>query len=334
VNEIQSTLQALLPSKKKSTLSGWDSFNAPCCHNRGETRDKHQRGGIRIEKDGFVFHCFNCGFAAGWTPGKLLSKNTKDLFKWLGLGELDIGKLNLAALKIKDDQPVFKKPLNFTLEERPLPEGAMLLKEWALAIWRPGQDADMVQVFEYLVSRGMELDWYDWMWTPAAGYKDRLLIPFYHDGKVVGYTGRKITEGKPKYLTDAQSGYVFNLDRQTRDREFVIVVEGQFDAIAVDGCAIMHNDPNDTQVTRLNALGKEVVVVPDKDRPGAKLVAAAIKNKWSASLPPWEDDIKDVADAVKRYGRIYTLTTILNYKVSGEINLHLLKKKLESITNE
>ena len=334
MNEIQSTLQALLPSKKKSTLSGWDSFNAPCCHNRGETRDKHRRGGIRIEKDGFVFHCFNCGFAAGWTPGKLLSKNTKDLFKWMGLSDLDIGKLNLAALKIKDDQPVFKKPLNFTLEERPLPEGAMLLKEWALAVWKPGEDADMMRVFEYLVSRGMDLDWYDWMWTPAPGYKDRLLIPFYHDGKVVGYTGRKITEGKPKYLTDAQSGYVFNLYRQTRDREFVIVVEGQFDAIAVDGCAIMHNDPNDTQVTRLNTLGKEVIVVPDKDRPGAKLVAAAIKNKWSASLPPWEDDIKDVADAVKRYGRIYTLTTILNYKVSGEINLHLLKKKLESITNE
>jgi hypothetical protein len=331
VNEIQSTLQALLPSKKKSTLSGWDSFNAPCCHNRGETRDKHQRGGIRIEKDGFVFHCFNCGFAAGWTPGKLLSKNTKDLFKWMGLSDLDIGKLNLAALKIKDDQPVFKKPLNFTLEERPLPEDAMLLKEWALT---DGENPDLVRVFEYLVSRGMELDWYDWMWTPAAGYKDRLLIPFYHDGKVVGYTGRKITEGKPKYLTDAQSGYVFNLDRQTRDREFVIVVEGQFDAIAIDGCAIMHNDPNDTQITRLNALGKEVIVVPDKDRPGAKLVAAAIKNKWSASLPPWEDDVKDVADAVKRYGRIYTLTTILNYKVSGEINLHLLKKKLESITNE
>jgi hypothetical protein len=252
----------------------------------------------------------------------------------MGLSELDIGKLNLAALKIKDDQPVFKKPLNFTLEERALPESTMLLKEWALAVWRDGENPDLVRVFEYLVNRGMDLDWYDWMWTPTAGYKDRLLIPFYHDGKVVGYTGRKITEGKPKYLTDAQPGYVFNLDRQTRDREFVIVVEGQFDAIAVDGCAIMHNDPNDTQVTRLNALGKEVIVVPDKDRPGAKLVAAAIKNKWSASLPPWEDDIKDVADAVKRYGRIYTLTTILNYKVSGEINLHLLKKKLESITNE
>jgi DNA primase len=127
---------------------------------------------------------------------------------------------------------------------------------------------------------------------------------------------------------------VFNLDRQTYDRQYVIVVEGQFDAIAVDGCAIMHNDPNDTQITRLNNLGREVVVVPDRDRAGAKLLKAAIKNGWSASSPPWEHDIKDVADAVNRYGRLYTLTTILKYRVSGEINLHLLKKKLENVKQE
>jgi DNA primase len=169
------------------------------------------------------------------------------------------------------------------------------------------------------------------MWSPAPGYKDRVLIPFYHDGKIVGYTGRKITEGKPKYLTDAQPGYVFNLDAQTNNRHYTIVVEGQFDAIAIEGCAIMHNEPNDTQIMRLNALGREIIVVPDKDRPGAKMIEAAVKNGWSASLPPWEDDIKDVADAVKRYGRLYTLATILHYKVSGEINLHLLKKKLENV---
>jgi hypothetical protein len=250
------------------------------------------------------------------------------------MNDTDIGKLNLVSLKLKDDQPVFKKPLNFVLEERPLPEGAMLLKDWALAVWRPGEDADMVRVFEYLVGRGMDLDWYDWMWTPTPGYKDRLLIPFYHDGKVVGYTGRKITEGKPKYLTDAQPGYVFNLDRQTADRKYVIVVEGQFDAIAVDGCAIMHNEPNETQILRINSLGREVIVVPDKDRAGAKMLKTAAEHNWSVSLPPWEDDIKDVADAVKRYGRLYTLSTILHYRVSGEINLHLMKKKLESITDE
>jgi hypothetical protein len=283
---------------------------------------------------GWSYHCFNCGFKAGWSPGKLLSKNTKDLFRWLGMNDTDIGKLNLISLKLKDDQPVLKKPLNFTLEERPLPEGVMLLKDWAKVVWKPGADEDMIRVFEYLVGRGMDIDWYDWMWTTAPGYKDRLLIPFYHDGRVVGYTGRKITEGKPKYLTDAQPGYVFNLDRQARDRKYVIVVEGQFDAIAIEGCAVSHNDPNETQIMRLNALNREVIVVPDKDRPGAKMVEAAIKNNWSASLPPWEDDIKDVADAVQRYGRLYTLSTILHYRVAGEINLHLLKKKLEGMNNE
>ena len=332
MNEIQSTLLSLLPPKRKSTISGWSSFDAPCCHNRGETRDKHQRGGIRVENDGFVFHCFNCNFAAGWTPGKLLSKNTKDLFKWLGLNEFDVGKLNLLALKIKDDQPVLKKALNFELVERPLPDDCLPIDTW---IAEGSQDADLLDVISYLVDeRKVGWPWYNWHWSAAPGYRDRVIIPFYQDGKVVGYTGRKIKPGKPKYLTDSQSGYVFNIDQQHRNREYVIVVEGQFDAIAIDGVAIMTNDPNDAQVARINSLGREVIVVPDKDRPGAGLVKSAINNKWSASLPPWEDDIKDVADAVKRYGRLYVLTTILHYKVTGEINLHLLKKKLEAINNE
>jgi hypothetical protein len=285
-----------------------------------------------VENDGFVFHCFNCNFAAGWTPGKLLSKNTKDLFKWLGLNEFDVGKLNLLALKIKDDQPVLKKALNFELVERPLPDDCLPIDTW---IAEGSQDADLLDVISYLVDeRKVGWSWYNWHWSAAPGYRDRVIIPFYQDGKVVGYTGRKIKPGKPKYLTDSQSGYVFNIDQQHRNREYVIVVEGQFDAIAIDGVAIMTNDPNDAQVARINSLGREVIVVPDKDRPGAGLVKSAINNKWSASLPPWEDDIKDVADAVKRYGRLYVLTTILHYKVTGEINLHLLKKKLEAINNE
>ena len=47
-----------------------------------------------------------------------------------------------------------------------------------------------------------------------------------------------------------------------------------------------------------------------------------------------EYDIKDVADAVKRYGRLYALTTILHYRVSNEIKIQLLKKKLENLTDE
>ena len=180
----------------------------------------------------------------------------------------------------------------------------------------------------------MQYDWYNWHWSAAAGFRDRIIIPFYQDGKVVGYTGRKVKPGNPKYLTDSQGGYVFNLDRQGWNRQYVIVVEGQFDAIAIDGVAIMTNEPNDAQIARLTALGKEIIVVPDRDRPGAKMLKSAMTNGWSASLPPWGDDVKDVADAVKKYGRLYVLSTILHYKVSGEIKINLMKKKLEALRDE
>jgi DNA primase len=96
----------------------------------------------------------------------------------------------------------------------------------------------------------------------------------------------------------------------------------------------MTNEPNEAQIIRLNALGREVIVVPDRDRPGAKMLKSAIANGWSASLPPWGNDVKDIADAVKKYGRLYVLTTILHYKVSGEIKINLLKKKLEAINDD
>ena len=249
------------------------------------------------------------------------------------MNDSDIGKLNLAALKIKDDQPVLKKALTLTLNERELPEGAMTVLEWINTGYLPDVAEDIGKIVEYIMGRGMDLDWYNWMWSPAPGYVDRVLIPFYQEGKIVGYTGRKITDGKPKYLTDSQSGYVFNIDAQTHDRKYVIVVEGQFDAIAIDGVGIMTNEPNDTQVARLAALGREVICVPDRDNPGSKMLKHAIKNNWSASLPPWGDDVKDVADAVKKYGRLYTLTTILHYKVAGEIKINLLKKKLENLND-
>ena len=333
MNQITETILTVWKSsrKTKQTSSGWISGNAPCCHHNGQTIDKRGRGGILTSADGgFNYHCFNCNFKAGWSPGKLLSSNTKKLFKWLGLSDADVGKLNLVALKIKDDQPAAPgKAINLNLHEIKLPDNCRPIND---LINEGNRDPDLLEVIKYLVDeRKMDWDWYPWHWSDANGYRDRVIIPFYQDGKIVGYTGRKVKPGKPKYLTDSQPGYVFNLDRQHRDRQYVIVVEGQFDAISIDGVALMTNEPNDAQVLRINALGREVICVPDRDRPGAKMLDHAIKNNWSVSLPPWGDDVKDVADAVKKYGRLYVLTTVLHYKVQGEIKIQLLKKKLEAL---
>lgn len=329
MNIIQATIQAAIPSNRKMTPSKWESFNAVCCHHKGEKRDTRKRGGIRFDKDGFVYHCFNCSFGAGWVPGKLLSNNTRKFMSWLNISESDIQRLSLEAIKSKDEQVLVQKPLSFDLELRDLPKNCLTINEW---VQTGTEETSILAIATYILDRGMDLDWYPWMWSNENGYKDRVIIPFFHKGEIVGWTGRKIVEGKPKYLTTTQPGYVFNIDRQTDERQYVIVVEGQFDAIAVDGCAIMHNEPNETQIARITSLGREVIVVPDKDKPGAKMIKIALEQNWSISLPEWGEEIKDVSDAVKKYGRIYTLFTILKYRIHGQIKLNLIRKKLENGT--
>lgn len=332
MTDVQYALQAFLPSKRKQTPSGWISFDAPCCFRRGESKDTRQRGGVLLNnKGGFQYHCFNCQFKAGWSQGHSLSEHTKSLFKWLGMSDDEINKLILLTLKDKELTNKELPQLNFEFNSVQLPENTKLLTTWEKIKLEDQELENLLSIKEYIKQRGFELDWYPWHWSTTNGYTDRLIIPFYYDKKIVGWTGRKITPGKPKYLTHSQPGYVFNLDSQHYNRKYLIVVEGQFDAIAVDGVAIMHNNPSDVQCARINALGKEVIVVPDKDRAGSKIIDAALKNNWTVSLPPWEDDIKDVADAVKRYGRIYTLFTILHYKEKNKIKIELLKRKLEAL---
>lgn len=328
MNLIQASVQQFLPAKRKSTLGGWISFNAVCCHHRNERQDRRGRGGVLFADESFTYSCFNCGFKAGWSPGKLLSKNTKDLFKWMGMPDSEIGKLNLEALRIQDNKPAEQKTMSFELLDVVLPKNCKPIIEW---IANGSEDPDLIECISYILDRGLTLDDYNWHWTDENGYKDRVIIPFWQKDQVVGWTGRKIVNGNPKYLTHSQQGYVFNINSQTPDREFCIVVEGQFDAIAIGGVAIMHNEPSAIQCARINQLGREIIVVPDRDRAGAKMLLPAIEHGWSVSLPPWGDDVKDVADAVKRYGKVYTLMAILHYRENNKIKIELLKKKLEKL---
>jgi hypothetical protein len=76
----------------------------------------------------------------------------------------------------------------------------------------------------------------------------------------------------------------------------------------------------------INALQREVVVVPDRDPSGQQLVEDAVKYGWTVSFPDWPDaEIKDVSDAVKKYGKIYTMQKIVNSKATG-LKIQLLAK--------
>ena len=183
-------------------------------------------------------------------------------------------------------------------------------------------------ILEYMAARNLNIDDTDYYWSPSLGYRDRLIIPFYYEGRVVGWTARSILpDKKPKYLTEVQPGFVYGLDDQRPNKVFAIVCEGQIDAIHVEGCALGGSEISDQQAMMLNRLNKDIIVVPDRDKAGSKLVERAIELGWSVSMPNWSEDVNDIGDAVARYGRLFAIYSIVSAAESSPLKIRLRKKK-------
>jgi DNA primase len=105
------------------------------------------------------------------------------------------------------------------------------------------------------------------------------------------------------------------------------VCEGPFDAISIDGVAILGSEISDQQKTLINQLKREVIILPDRDSAGKKLVDQAIENNWSVSFPNWDPDIKDANEALLKYGRLATLYSIIRSKETSGLKIKLLSKK-------
>jgi hypothetical protein len=322
---IVDAVYSYLPAKRKQTPSGWTKFNAVCCTHNGNTTDTRQRGGIIQNSEGCSYHCFNCGFKASYVAGRHLSRKMRQLLQWLGAPDDVITKLSLEAMKIEEDEHELEKISLPNLVDKDLPEGSLPLKEWAGSNIPAELSAKLIDVIGYISDRNLNPYSGDFYWTPVDGWNDRVVVPFRFEGRIVGYTARKITDGKPKYISDQTPGYVFNLDCQNDLRQFVIVCEGPMDALSIDGVAILGADIMDKQAMFINRLNREIVVLPDKDKDGARTVERAIELGWSVSMPDL-GDCKDANDAVRKFGRIWTLKRIADSRESNSLKIRLQAK--------
>lgn len=319
--------RSLLP-KTKTSPSGWISFNAPCCHNRGHSRDTRKRAGVMFG-DGVVYNCFNCKYTANWQPGRPITEKFKSLCRWLGASDDDIKDLIFEALKTES---VDYKPEEFVAHikfaEKPLPEGSLPLIEWLDAPLDKDEEDSLIKVVEYVVSRGYDPRDDNFYWSPIDGYRDRVIIPFKYEGKIVGNTARKVTDGKPKYLSDQHPFFVFNVDKQVDANKYIFVCEGPFDGLAVNGVALLTNEVSTQQAHIINSLGKEVIVIPDQDKSGCLLIDQARELGWSVAFPTWSHDVKDCSEAVLKYGKLFVIVDAIKSSTSNPAKIEIEKRKL------
>jgi hypothetical protein len=245
----------------------------------------------------------------------------RQLLTWFGAPDDVVTKLSIEAMRIERDIKELVAVSLPVFAEKQLPDNSQPINV------NVDVNEYTSQAIEYIYSRGLTLDSYDFYWSPE--YKDRLIIPFRYNGNLVGYTMRKLGEGKPKYISEQTPGYVFNLDNQQihSDQKIVIVVEGPIDAVSIGGVAILGADIMDKQAMLINRLGMKVILLPDRDKDGLRTIDQAIELGWSVSFPAWTQDIKDANDALVKYGKLWTLRSICDAVEDNPLKIKLRTKQ-------
>ena len=320
-------LQTLLKSRihGRTTPNGWVSFNCPMCVVNGQSRpDTKHRGGLMYGADGSVaYQCFNCRYKTGWGPGWTLSFKMRKLLKTIGFDEAEVQRLNLEILSQADvDMLKRKEP-----EPAYVPNWPDYKLEFDL---QPLHDPAKIAYLEnrqlYNLATWFETD------SEIMSMNKRIILPFTYEDRLVGYTGRffgPVEDEKKygKYKKKSPANYVYGLDAQREERQFVIVSEGEFDALLTGGLAIGSNNINDKQIQLIEDLNIEPIVIPDQDKAGRLLAEQAADYGWSVSFPDWED-CKDVGDAVNKYGRVFTVHSILQAAEHSPTKIRLLARRL------
>jgi transposase-like protein len=319
VDSVHGLIMNNLPMKTTRTPSGWITLNCPMCG------DQRKRGGVISNGAKISYNCFNCKYTTGWSPNSNLGKKYKELAIKLGATASQIHDVQLNIMKHSDalaalhnDTYVYNLA---KFQKVHLPEGAINFDQLP-------HDHELTQYARQRGILGLTPLWH----FPDLTYNKRVVVPFMYNGELVGWSGRHIAPPNktvPKFLHKMTTGYVFNIDKFANDhRKIVIVVEGLFDAILIDGVAVLGNHVTAEQAHLISQLGKRVILCPDRDEAGKELIEQALELGWEVSFPPWHDDIKDAADAVSRYGRLLTVASIIAHATNNKIKTQVMTKFL------
>lgn len=322
----------------KSAPKDWQKRDCMLCHTQGHGKDTRSRFGIQFNSHSILCNCFNCGFSAHYKEGEELTKGFKFFLRQIHLDEKFIKQVEFEIFKAKNnilevrdgetrlvDKEAKLRELMNTWKPMELPEDALPISQWLeLGL----DDENFLGVVEYALSRKIfDLDKFYWTPSKEKRLNERLIIPYFYKGKIVGFTSRLSYDlpdkSIPKYFQQCPTDFVYNLDPyQDRSRKYVLVTEGVLDAWCIDGVATL-GEIGQAKVDIINRLQKEVIVCPDWDKKGWDLVDAAIKNDWAVSFPKWDLSIKDAAKASEKYGRLLTTHSIISSAVYGKEKIEI-----------
>jgi hypothetical protein len=322
------TLEDIVRSKVVFKSFSQNSWNKTYCEVCGDgKRTKGPRGGWLFSSDGIFYHCFNCGINGNYAENREhpFSKDMHTILESFGIQKSEYIHLYLKDAANKEstikkhiipikfiDIPQYFYKLSEAAEDNPIAISAkeFLNKKYGLNS----------SVHPFYLSSGIGNDPAES--SLAKSLMNRIIIPFFRNDKMVYYQARSLeNQPKIKYINAnaPKSNVIFNYDNLFKNLDSPLYVfESVFDALHVNGVAVLENTMTTQQIEMLQKSPRNKVVVPDRFGDSNKLMEQAISLKWDICLPELGSGNKDISEAIVKYGKLFVINSmtsnIYNYK--------------------
>lgn len=305
---------------------GWQAVQCKVCNDH--TR-KGLRGAFLFNNDIVVYKCWNCGHMTKYDaieheymPKKMIK--VLDAFgipsdEWQQVILTSTAYQNGSKKRDRKSNEIGYK--NIEPKEMNMPDFFYFLKD-ALPTDEIAKEAR-----KYLINeRKVDPDNYPFMLANRAKnpklhkWLGRIIMPIYKNKRLIYYIGRALYNATKKYETPAtpKEKILFGFEHLFNHIEApLLVVEGWFDAYAINGIATLGNIITPYQAQWLNRSNREKIYIPDKFGDGKHAAEQALKFGWNISTPDIGSNCKDMNDAVKKYGKMYVIKSIIENKAVG-----------------
>lgn len=321
------------------TAGRWTTTDAKCCPHvsHSHKQDTKGRGGWIFDSGDVGYNCFNCGYKTKYQVGKYFPRKMESLLEWNGFDKMDILRMKQIAMElaesgdyeVDDSGNTFVSVNGFSKHE--LPKQAAPFSVWSQMKSPP---RDFLTVLMAVHNRNPHLlDHCEFWWTPETDHylNKKYIIPFYGNGEIIGYTARDINiNTRYRFYNQYDDSILFNYDElNNRNRNYILVHEAPMDAMLTNGVATCGTTIKHNHVQMLNKCGKQIIVVPDRDKNGNQFIQQALNNNWWVSFPEWgeikEDNktrlIKDLEEDSRVNGVPYACVNVYKHLAKTELDI-------------
>lgn len=292
MNKDVQILQDLLLSTgllMEKSATGFYKCRCPVCNS-----DKI-KAGFLFEHDHIAYHCFRgkCDAAAVFNSGEAITRKFRHVLDAFGVSppaDLRVRQKNRSQVNTELYTPHYYEPLT-------LDQGIGKLSDLHPTTYQ--------QYKNYIQRR--KIDHYPFLAGLSGRWKNKLIIPFYLYGNLIGWQALDIFTGK--YDTYAPSGHILFFANGKIPAN-PVVVEGAMDALSVpNGVATLSNNITKKQAFILR--NSKPILLPDKS--GSNYEPAMKTYGWRMIVPDYKQ--KDANDALCSIGSRMILSRQLSQRI-------------------